>query len=214
MSGEAPGKRPRTLGLTGSIGMGKSTTAQMFAQAGAAVYDADAAVHSLYAQGGGGAEALAATFPRAVTDGVVDRAQLSALVLEIPGALKQLEALIHPLLAQHRQKFYQQSLAKGAPLLVFDIPLLFETGGERGLDAVAVVTAAPEVQAARVLARPGMTAEKFEAIRARQLDDAQKRARADFIIDTGQGLDVARHAVADIFAVLTGPDWTPRPNET
>jgi dephospho-CoA kinase len=193
------------LGLTGSIGMGKSTTAQMFREAGVPVYDADAAVHALYAPGGGGSEALDADFPEAVRDGAVDRGRLSALVLADASALGRLEALIHPLLARDRAAF----LAAGAhaPLLAFDVPLLFETGGEGGVDAVAVVSCPPAEQRRRVLARPDMSEAKFEAILRRQLPDAEKRRRADFVIETGRGLEAARREVGRIVQLLSDPGW-------
>jgi shikimate dehydrogenase len=193
------------LGLTGSIGMGKSTTAGLFRAAGAPVYDADAAVHALYATGGGGAEALSPVFPDAIVDGAVDRPRLSHLVMNDPDALRRLEAVIHPLLGRDRAAF--MAAAAFAPLVVFDIPLLFETGGEGGVDAVAVVTCAPEEQRRRVLERPGMTLEKFEAILKRQLPDAEKRARADFIIDTGHGLKSAQTQVDAVIAALAKPEW-------
>ncbi|MGC1304525.1 MAG: dephospho-CoA kinase [Caulobacteraceae bacterium] len=202
------------LGLTGSMGMGKSTTAQMFAEAGAAVYDADAVVHGLYARGGGAAEYLAPHFPEAVSDGAVDREALSRRVKADPGTLKRLEQIVHPLLAAKRRAFLDQAEATGARVALLDIPLLFETGGETTVDAVVVVTAPPEVQTARVLARPGMDAEKFALLAARQTPDAEKRARADFIVDTGQGLDAAREQVAAVMAVVLAPGWNPRQNRS
>jgi dephospho-CoA kinase len=191
------------IGLTGSIGMGKSATAQMFKEAGAAVYDADAAVHALYAAGGAAVAPIAARFPAAVRDGAVDRAALSNLVLNQPDELKALEAIVHPLVRAAQMQFLQTARGQGAEVAVLDIPLLLEGGGDRFVDRVVVVSAPPEVQRARVLARPGMTAEKFEAILAKQMPDAEKRARAHHIIDTSQGFDHARAQVAEVMAALT-----------
>jgi dephospho-CoA kinase len=188
--------------LTGSIGMGKSTTAAMFADRGVPVWDADAAVHRLYARGGAAVALIDQAFPGAVEDGAVDRTRLSASVLGDPDALKRLEAIIHPLVGQDRAAFLHAARAAGAPLALVDVPLLFETGGDAHVDAVIVVTCDPDQQRARVLARPGMTAEKFAAILARQMPDADKRARADFIVDTGHGLDGAREQVAQVHAAL------------
>ncbi|MEL7028717.1 MAG: dephospho-CoA kinase [Pseudomonadota bacterium] len=192
------------LGLTGSIGMGKSATAEMFAELGAAVYDADAAVHALYARGGGAVEPIADLFPAAVKDGEVDRAVLGKLVLGAPEKLKALEAVVHPLVRQAQKQFLQDAEAGGAKLAVLDIPLLFETGGDALVDKVLVVTAPLEVQRARVLARPGMTEEKFDAIRAKQMPEADKRARADFIIETDKGLPAAAAEVEKVFHALVG----------
>jgi dephospho-CoA kinase len=197
------------LGLTGSIGMGKTTTAGLFAAEGAAVYDADAAVHALYAPGGAGAAALAADFPEAVSDGVVDRAALSRRIKAEPAALKQLELLVHPLLAAHRADFLAEARAAGTRVAVLDIPLLLETGGQRQVDAVVVVTAPPEVQRARVLARPGMSEETFALLSARQMPDAEKRAQADFVIDTGAGIEAAAGQVREVIAAVTHPFWRP-----
>ena len=196
------------LGLTGSIGMGKSTTAALFAERGAPVYDADAAVHALYARGGAAVASVEAAFPGVVVKGAVDRARLGARVLDDPAALRRLEAIVHPLVGAHRGAFLQA--AAGAPVVVLDVPLLFETGGDKAMSAVAVVSAPPEVQRARVLARPGMTATKLEAILARQLPDADKRARADFVIDTAHGLAAARAQVAEVLAALADPHWRSR----
>ena len=197
------------LGLTGSIGMGKSTTARLFAEEGAPVYDSDAAVHALYAAGGGAVAAVEAAFPGVVAaDGSIDRAKLSTRVVGDPVALKRLEATVHPLMGAHRAAFFEQ--AAQAKVVVLDVPLLFETGGDKAMDAVVVVSAPADVQRARVLARPGMTAEKLAAILARQLPDAEKRLRADFVIDTGHGLDPARHAVRQILSQLADPAWTSR----
>jgi dephospho-CoA kinase len=190
------------VGLTGSIGMGKSTTAQMFADEGTPVYDADAAVHALYAPGGAAVAPIEAAFPGVTGPGGVDRAKLSHRVVGKPDALKRLEAIVHPLVAQSRGAFFEEARAKGADIVVLDIPLLFETGGERAMDAVVVVSAPAEIQRARVLGREGMDEAKLDAILARQIADAEKRARAHFVVDTGQGLDRARSQVRAILATL------------
>ncbi|MFY8143348.1 MAG: dephospho-CoA kinase [Caulobacter sp.] len=190
------------LGLTGSIGMGKSTTAKMFQDEGVPVYDADAAVHALYATGGAAVGPVEAAFPGVVVNGAIDRAKLSAQVVGNSEALAKLEAIVHPLVGAHRIGFFEQAKAEGHEIVVLDIPLLFETGGEKRVDKVVVVSAPAEVQRERVLARPEMTPEKFEAILARQTPDADKRARADFVIDTGQGLDHARRQVRDLLTLL------------
>lgn len=188
--------RPYRLGLTGSIGMGKSTTAAIFAAAGVPVWDADAAVHRLYAPGGAGGAAVAALVPGAVAGGAVDRDVLRAAIAADPGLLPRLEARVHPLVAADRAAFVA---AHGtADLLLLDIPLLYETGAEAGLDGVLVVTAPPEVQRARVLARPGMTEAALAAILARQMPDAEKRARADFLLDTSRGPEAARAEVRSL----------------
>ena len=193
------------LGLTGSIGMGKSTTAAMFAEAGVPVWDADAAVHRLYAAGGEGSRALARVVPHAVSKARgTDRAKLRAAIIADPGLLPQIEAAIHPLVAADRAGFLDRARAEGAKLVLCDIPLLYETGAEAWLDRVAVVSAPPEVQRDRVLARPGMTEQAFAAILAKQLPDAEKRKRADFVIDTGRGLEPVRRQVAEIIDQLTG----------
>ena len=197
------------LGLTGSIGMGKSTTAQLFEAEGVPVYDADAAVHALYAKGGAAA-AIEAAFPGVTVDGAVDRTRLSAEVVGKPEALKRLEAIVHPLVGHSRQSFFEAAQASGADVVVLDIPLLFETGGERNVDAVVVVSAPEALQRERVLARPGMTAEKLDAILARQTPDAEKRARADFVIDTARGLEPARAEVRAVLAAVRAPGWTGR----
>ena len=186
------------LGLTGSIGMGKSTTAKLFAEAGAPVYDADAAVHRLYEAEA--VPAIEAAFPGTTAGGKVDRALLSARVLHDPAAMKQLEQIVHPMLGASRQKFLHDAEQSGAPVAVVDVPLLFETGGEKRVDAVVVVTTTPEIQRERILARDNMTAEKLNAILARQLPDAEKRNRADFVVDTSHGLDPVRAAIRDILA--------------
>jgi dephospho-CoA kinase len=190
------------LGLTGSIGMGKSTTSAMFEAEGVPVYDSDAAVHALYAEGGAAVAPVEAAFPGVVVDGAIDRARLSARVVGDSEALAKLEAIVHPLVGAHRIGFFERAEVEGQDIVVLDIPLLFETGGEKKVDKVVVVSAPAEVQRARVLARPGMTPEKFEAILARQTPDAEKRARADFVIDTGQGLDHARRQVRDLLTLL------------
>jgi dephospho-CoA kinase len=189
------------LGLTGSIGMGKSTTAKMFAERGVPVNDADGVVHDLYR--GKAVPLVAQAFPEAIVDGVVDRGRLAQAVLGDREALKRLESIVHPLVREAEVAFVAQHRAAGTPLIVLDIPLLFEVGGENRVDRIVVVTAPPEVQRERVLARPGMTEEKFAAIRAKQLPDAEKRARADFVIDTGLGMDSARAAVDRIIGELT-----------
>ena len=184
------------LGLTGSIGMGKSTTAKLFAEAGVPVYDADATVHMLYE--GEAAPAIEAAFPGTTVDGKVDRVRLSARVVHDPAAIKQLEQIVHPMLGASRQKFMLDAEASGAPVAVVDVPLLFETGGEKRVDAVVVVTTTPEIQRQRILARDNMTSEKLDAILARQLPDAEKRQRADFVVDTSHGLDPVRARIRDI----------------
>ena len=197
------------LGLTGSIGMGKSTTGRMFADEGALVWDADAAVHRLYARGGAAVEPLGEAFPGVVVDGAVDRARLAEALGRDETAFRRLEAIVHPLVAQDRAEDLAAARAESVRLAVLDIPLLFETGGDAFVDAVVVVTADPEVQAARVLARSGMTRERFEAILARQTPDAEKRRRADFLVDTGRGLDTARAQVRQIVGTVLDPSWTP-----
>ncbi|MER9936997.1 MULTISPECIES: dephospho-CoA kinase [unclassified Mesorhizobium] len=190
------------LGLTGSIGMGKSTTARMFADAGVPVHDSDETVHRLYA--GKAAPLVEAAFPGTTSAGVVDRAKLGARVLGDAAALKRLEAIIHPLVRADADAFLARHRGSGAPIAVLDIPLLFETGGRNRVDKVVVVTAPAETQRARVLARPGMTEEKLASILAKQVPDAEKRRQADFIVDTGQGLDAARAAVNAIIRQLIG----------
>jgi dephospho-CoA kinase len=184
------------LGLTGSIGMGKSTTAKLFAVAGVPVYDADATVHMLYE--GEAAPSIEAAFPGTTAGGKVDRARLSARVVHDPAAIRQLEKIVHPMLGASRQKFLHDAEQAGAAVAVVDVPLLFETGGEKRVDAVVVVTTTPEIQRARILARDNMTAEKLDAILARQLPDAEKRRRADFVVDTSHGLDPVRARIRDI----------------
>jgi dephospho-CoA kinase len=186
------------LGLTGSIGMGKSTTATLFAEAGVPVYDADATVHKLYE--GEAAPAIEAAFPGTTVDGKVDRNRLSAQVVHDSAAIKRLEQIVHPMLGASRQKFLDDAEQSGAPVAVVDVPLLFETGGEKRVDAVVVVTTTPEIQRQRILARDSMTPEKLDAILARQLPDAEKRKRADFVVDTSHGLDPVRGRIRDILA--------------
>jgi dephospho-CoA kinase len=184
------------LGLTGSIGMGKSTTAKLFAEAGVPVYDADATVHHLYE--GEAVPAIEAAFPGTTANGKVDRALLSAQVVHDPAAIKRLEAIVHPMVGASRQKFLDDAERSGAPVAVVDVPLLYETGGEKRVDAVVVVTTTPENQRQRILSRDNMTEEKLDAILARQLPDAEKRKRADFVVDTSQGLDPVRARIRDI----------------
>jgi dephospho-CoA kinase len=184
------------LGLTGSIGMGKSTTAKLFAEAGVPVYDADAAVHLLYE--GEAAPAIEASFPGTTENGRVDRDRLSARVVHDPAAMKKLEEIVHPMLGASRQKFLRDAERSGAPVAVVDIPLLFETGGEKRVNAVVVVTTTAELQRKRILARPNMTEEKLQAILVRQMPDAEKRKRAHFVVDTSHGLDPVRARIRDI----------------
>jgi dephospho-CoA kinase len=186
------------LGLTGSIGMGKSTTAKLFEEAGVPVYDADAMVHRLYE--GEAAPAIEAAFPGTTSDGKVDRARLSARVVQDPEAMQQLERIVHPMLGASRKRFFEDAEAARAPVVVLDIPLLFETGGEKRVDAVVVVTTTPEIQRERVLARGIMDGARLDAILARQTPDAEKRKRADFVVDTSDGPDPVRAQIAHILA--------------
>ncbi|MFN3765905.1 MAG: dephospho-CoA kinase [Aliihoeflea sp.] len=188
------------IGLTGSIGMGKSTTARFFREAGVPVHDSDEAVHRLYA--GKAAPLIEAAFPGTVRDGVVDRTLLGARILGDAAALKTVERIVHPLVRADADAFLAEHRAAGRKLVVLDIPLLFETGGEGRVDRIVVVSAPAEIQRERVLARPGMSVEKFEAILAKQVPDAEKRRRADFIVDSGGGLEAARAAVEAIVAKL------------
>ncbi|MCP3395774.1 MULTISPECIES: dephospho-CoA kinase [unclassified Bradyrhizobium] len=188
----------RILGLTGSIGMGKSTTAKLFAEAGVPVYDADAAVHQLYE--GEAAPAIEAAFPGTTANGKVDRPKLSARVVHDPAAIKQLEQIVHPMLGASRQKFFADAEAAEAPVVVLDIPLLFETGGEKRVDAVVVVSTSPELQRKRVLERGTMDEAKLDAIIAKQTPDAEKRKRADFVVDTSHGLEPVRAQITHILA--------------
>lgn len=200
------------LGLTGSIGMGKSTTAAMFRDAGVPVFDADAVVHELYR--GPAVPAVEAAFPGVTKEGVIDRERLAARVLNDKDALKCLESIVHPLVRDAREAFLRDANAAGAKLVVVDLPLLFETGAESQVDAVAVVSAPESVQKARVLARPGMTAERLSAILATQLPDDEKRRRAQFTIDTARGQDQARAQVRELIATLmsSGPNRSRRPD--
>lgn len=189
------------LGLTGSIGMGKSATAAMFRNAGIPVHDADAAVHDLYS--GAAAPLIETAFPGTVVNGIVDRKKLGERVIGKDEEMKRLEGIVHPLVAEVRNRFLEDAAARGAKLAVLDIPLLYETGGEKLCDYVVVVSAPEEVQRTRVLARPEMTEEKFRAILAKQVPDAEKRKRADFIVDSSQGFEVAEKQVAAIISQLT-----------
>ena len=190
------------VALTGSIGMGKSTVAAMFERAGVPLFDADAEVRRLQGEGGALVEPIAALFPNVVEKGRIDRAALSRAVIGNPDALARLEALVHPEVRAARDRFIAAN--KDAPILLFDIPLLFETGGESVADKVIVVSAPAGVQRRRVLARPGMTAAKLDGILARQMPDADKRARADFVVDTSGSLEETEAQVAAIIACLRG----------
>ena len=194
------GARMFILGLTGSLGMGKSTTAGFFAEAGVPVHDADAVVHHLYE--GEAVAAIEAAFPGTTADGKVDRNKLATRVLGDHAALKRLEAIVHPLVHEAERRLLAEAEARGEKVAVLDIPLLFETGGDARVDAVVVVSAPPEVQHSRVLQRPGMTMEKLEAILAKQMPDVEKRRRADFIVDTSRGLEPARAQVRAILAAI------------
>ena len=192
------------LGLTGSLGMGKSATAKMFAEEGIPVHDADAVVHRLYE--GEAVPLIEAAFPGTTAGGKVDRDRLASHVLDDGAAIKRLESIVHPLVAAARDRFLAEAERKGAAVAVLDIPLLFETGGDTRCDAVVVVSAPPDVQRSRSFERPGMTEQKFAAILAKQLPDEEKRARADFVVDTSKGFDAARTQVRDILAsVATMP---------
>ncbi|MBR1123391.1 dephospho-CoA kinase [Bradyrhizobium lablabi] len=188
------------LGLTGSIGMGKSTTATLFEEAGVPVYDADASVHRLYE--GEAVPFIEAAFPGTTAGGKVDRAKLSERVVHDPEAMKQLEQIVHPMLSAGRKKFFDDAEQSGIPVVVVDVPLLFETGGEKRVDAVVVVTTSPELQRERVLARGTMDAAKLDSIIARQMPDAEKRKRANFVVDTSHGLDPVRAQIKDILAAV------------
>jgi dephospho-CoA kinase len=192
------------LGLTGSIGMGKSTTAKFFREAGVPVHDSDAVVHRLYE--GEAVAPVEAAFPGTVVDGKVDRGKLSEKLVGNPDAIRRLEAIVHPLVRAVSHRFLNDQAARGARTVVLDIPLLFETGGEKNVDAVVVVSAPADVQRSRVLGRPGMTVQKLEAILAKQMPDAEKRRRADFVVDTSRGFEDARAQVRAILdAVATMP---------
>ncbi len=199
-SGAAANARPFVLCLTGSLGMGKSTAARFFSEAGVPVHDSDAAVHVLYE--GEVASEIERAFPGSTSGGKVDRAKLAAMVLNDSAALARLEAIVHPLVTASREKFLAEAQACGAEVVVFDVPLLFETGLERHCDAVVVVSAPPDVQRQRALGRPGMTEEKFAAINAKQVPDAVKRRRADFIVDSSRDFDHARAQVRDILRAV------------
>jgi dephospho-CoA kinase len=192
--------RPFILCLTGSLGMGKSRTAQFFAELGVPVHDSDAVVHALYE--GEAVPIIEHAFPGATADGKVDRAELAKKVLGDDTALARLEAIVHPLVAAARDKFLADAQARGAPVVVLDIPLLFETAGQAGCDAVIVVSAPAEIQRRRAFERPGMTEEKFTALLAKQTPDAEKRRRADFIVDSSQSFDHARAQVRDILQAV------------
>jgi dephospho-CoA kinase len=188
------------LGLTGSLGMGKSTTARFFAEEGVSVHDADRVVHELYE--GEAVAAIESAFPGTTAGGKVDRNKLSARVLGDGAALARLEGIVHPLVQKAEQRMLDQARARGEKIAVLDIPLLFETGGDQRVDAVVVVSAPPQVQQSRVLQRPGMTMEKLEAILAKQMPDAEKRRRADFVVDTSRGFEAARAQVRAILAAV------------
>jgi dephospho-CoA kinase len=194
------GARPFVLCLTGSLAMGKSTAAKFFADAGVPVHDSDAVVHALYE--GEAVAAIEAAFPGTTAGGKVDRGKLAAKVIDDKAALVRLEAIVHPLVAKAREKFLAGTHTRGDPVVVLDIPLLFEIGGSDRCDAIVVVSAPAEVQRSRALARPGMTGEKFASLLAKQLPDAEKRARADFIVDSSQSLDHARAQVHDILKAV------------
>jgi len=190
------------LGLTGSVGMGKSATAAMFAEEGVPVHDADAAVHRLYEPGGAAVEKIAEAFPGSVSNGRVDRAALSKLLAGDEAGFKKLEAIVHPLVAEENRKFMEQAVHDGADMVVQDIPLLFETGGHTRMDAVVVVSAPRELQRKRVLERPGMTPGKLDQILSRQMPDEEKRAQAHFVVETDKGLEHAFEQVKSIVAAL------------
>lgn len=192
------------VGLTGSIAMGKTETAKMFRALGIPVFEADACVHRLYEAGGAAVTPVAARFPQAIVNGAVDRGILTQLVLDDPVAMAELEAIVHPLVWRAEREFLAAQEKSGAPLAVLDNPLLFEKGRDQDVDAIVVVSAPADVQRARALARPGMTVKKLDAILARQMPDAEKRRRADFVIDTSQGLEYARAQVEAAVAALRG----------
>lgn len=194
------GEPPFVLCLTGSLGMGKSRTATFFAEAGVPVHDSDAVVHALYE--GEAVPLIESAFPGATSYGKVDRVKLAAMVVGDVPAMARLESIVHPLVSDAREKFLADARARGVPVVVLDIPLLFETGGHDGCDAVVVVSAPPEVQRRRAFERPGMTEEKFSALIAKQMPDAEKRRRADFIVDSSQSFDHARAQVRDILAAV------------
>jgi dephospho-CoA kinase len=193
-------ERPFILCLTGSLGMGKSRTASFFAEQGVPVYDSDATVHTLYA--GEAAPLIESAFPGTTSDGQVDRTKLAACVVGDSAAMARLEAIVHPLVAKARDAFIIQAQARGAPVVVLDVPLLFETGGERHCNAVVVVSAPLDVQRRRAFERPGMTEEKFDVLVGKQVPDAEKRRRADFVVDSSQSYDHARAQVRDILTAI------------
>lgn len=192
------------VGLTGSIGMGKTTTSQMFAEAGAAVFDADACVHDLYAKGGAAVPIIRAVFPDAIVDGAIDRSRLSQHLQKDPLHIQVLESFIHPLVGEARAQALKEAKADGKNIMVFDVPLLFETGGDKHVNKIVVVSASSDVQRERVMSRPGMSEEKFQMILSRQTPDIEKRKRADYIIETDKGLDFARLQVQNIMKELGG----------
>jgi len=192
----------KVIGLTGSIAMGKTETARMFAEFGVPVFDSDAAVHALYARNGAAVAPLRKAFPQAVIDDAVDRKALSEILTREPERLAALEAIVHPLVRRAQEQFLAEHRAKATPFVLLDIPLLFETRREREVDVIVVVSAPADIQRARAMARPGMTLEKLETILARQMPDAEKRKRADFIVDSSQGLGHARNEVRHILDSL------------
>jgi len=197
------GKQPFAVGLTGSIGMGKSETAKMFARLGIAVYDADTAVHVLYDKGGAAVAPIEKAFPGSAVEGRIDRARLMKILGGEEAPFKRLESIVHPLVLQARQTFLEQARERGDEFVILDIPLLFETGSDKDVDAIIVVSAPRHVQRQRVLMRPGMTPEKLGAIEARQVPDSEKRAKADFVIETGNGLEQAFEDVKKIAAEIS-----------
>jgi len=192
----------KIIGLTGSIGMGKSTTAEMFAALGCPIFDADAAVHKLYAKGGRAVPLIRAVFPDAIKDGAVDRKRLGEHMRADPLNLKTLESFVHPWVAEMRAAFLARAKTDQAKAVIFDVPLLFETGGDAHVDAAVVVTAPAEVQRDRVMSRPGMTEAQFSMILSKQMPDAEKRTRADYIVHTDKGMDAARTQVTEILAQI------------
>ena len=191
------------IGLTGSIGMGKSTVAAMFAELGASVWCADDAVHRLYAEEGAGVGPVRELFPEVIVNGAVDRRELASVVLGAPDKLKQLEEIVHPLVGVDREEFLREAALAHAPAVVLDIPLLFENGSEKFFNAVVVVSAPPEVQRDRVLKRPGMSEQKLEAILSEQMPDAEKRQRADYVINTNQPIEATKRDVEKIYRQIS-----------
>lgn len=194
--------RPYIVGLTGSIGMGKTETARMFARLGIPVFDADAAVHCLYEPGGAAVHEVANAFPDCVMDGRVDRERLATRISREPDGLQRLERIVHPLVTKEQQAFMDRAAQDGADMVVLDVPLLYETGGHTRVDVVVVVSAPENVQRSRVLSRPGMTPEKLDQILARQIPDVDKRTRAHFVVETGKGFDHALEQVKQIVAAV------------